>query len=348
MLNIISVGDNDKIRWNDFVYSYQGSGPYHNFAWKRAVEQAYGHKAYYLIAEDEKKNISGVLPLFYIKPPLLKGSLVSLPFCDYGGVLALNNNASEELIKYSISLSESLKTKLEIRCVRPEGIIKEKSSLGVMSHKARMLLELPGDSEKLMNGFKSKLRSQIKKPQKEGLEFKIGSVELFKDFYDVFHVNMRDLGSPIHSQKWIKSILESYGKSAFVGVVYKDNLPLAAGIVLGQKELITIPWASALAQFDKLSPNMLLYWGFLEFACNTGFKVFDFGRSTPGEGTYRFKEQWGAVPNLLYWYGKGFSDVESTNPYKKIIRDKIAIIWSKVPQKIVDTLGPMLRKYITL
>jgi len=27
---------------------------------------------------------------------------------------------------------------------------------------------------------------------------------------------------------------------------------------------------------------------------------FDFGRSTAGSGTYRFKEQWGAVPRQLH------------------------------------------------
>ncbi|MEZ5583585.1 MAG: GNAT family N-acetyltransferase [Candidatus Competibacteraceae bacterium] len=63
-----------------------------------------------------------------------------------------------------------------------------------------------------------------------------------------------------------------------------------------------IPWASSLRKYNSLSPNMLLYWSVLEFACKKGYRIFDFGRSTPGEGTYRFKEQWGAKPVQLYWH----------------------------------------------
>jgi serine/alanine adding enzyme len=348
MYKIIFAQNNDETRWNDFVYLHEESGPYHNFSWKTAVEKAYRHKAYYLIAENDRKQIFGVLPLFHVKPPLLKGSLISLPFCDYGGVLALTDEVSGELIKYSIPLADSLKAKLEIRCVKPETILSYKTSLGVMSHKVRMVLELPDSSQNLMKGFKSKLRSQIKKPQKEGLIFRIGAMNLFEDFYNVFHVNMRDLGSPVHSKKMIKNILESYGKSVFVGVVYKDDIPLSAGIAIGQKELITIPWASALAKYSRMSPNMLLYWGFLEFASDNGFKVFDFGRSTPEEGTYRFKKQWGAVPHPLYWYIEGFSDVDSNNPFKILFREKIKLVWSKLPQKFVDIAGPLIRRYITL
>lgn len=73
-----------------------------------------------------------------------------------------------------------------------------------------MLLDLPESSEILMKYFKAKLRSQIKKPLKEGLKPKVGGIELLYDFYKVFSINMRDLGSPVHSQKLMRIVFEEF------------------------------------------------------------------------------------------------------------------------------------------
>jgi hypothetical protein len=47
---------------------------------------------------------------------------------------------------------------------------------------------------------------------------------------------------------------------------------------------------------------MRLYWECLRHAVESRHKRFDFGRSTIDGGTYRFKQQWGAIPVPLYWY----------------------------------------------
>ena len=105
---------------------------------------------------------------------------------------------------------------------------------------------------------------------------------------------MRDLGSPVHSKRMIESVLEEYPEKSTVMIIYKDDKPVACGLVIGHRDILENPWASSLRNYSNLSPNMLLYWTMLEYACDNGYKKFDFGRSTPGEGTYKFKKQWGA------------------------------------------------------
>jgi FemAB-related protein (PEP-CTERM system-associated) len=348
MLNIKIADNSDQGRWDAFVLSCADAGPYHCYAWKSSIETAYRHRAYYLIAEDDNAEIRGVLPLVLIKAPAMRGALVSLPFCDYGGVLASNREIADQLIRYAIDLAASLKARLELRFKAPETALNESHGLGVVSHKVRMVLDIQGGSDNLWDGFKSKLRSQIKRPQKEGIEFKIGSMDLLNDFYTVFRLNMRDLGSPVHSRSFISSVLESFGSSAHVGVVYNMAKPIAAGIILKHRDTISIPWASSLIEYSKLSPNMLLYWGLLKFAGDNGFKMFDFGRSTPGEGTYKFKEQWGAAPFPLYWYSQDFVDQKEPSLSDGKIRQLIEMTWSRLPQAFVDKLGPIIRRYITL
>jgi len=344
-MNIFNAKPQDFGRWDEFVISQHG-GPYQLIAWKEAIERVYHHNTYYLIAEDDSGYIQGILPLVLVKPPFIRANLVSLPFCDYGGVLSEHQESIDLLLNKAHDLARNLNAKLEIRC-RDHIPSLEEDTLGTSTKKSRMLLDLPDNSELLWNSFKTKLRTKIRKPQKQGFEFKIGSSELVDDFYKVFSVNMRALGSPVHSKSWITAVITLFGSKAHVGVVYDKALPIAAGIVLECGDILTNPWASALDEYNTLRPNVLLYWRLLEQACDWGFKRFDFGRSTPGEGTYVFKEQWGASPFPLYWYGEGFTKNTSSEINSKT-REIIIKTWSKLPQRLVDTIGPLVRKYITL
>ena len=217
------------------------------------------------------------------------------------------------------------------------------------SHKTRMLLNLPESSEELMKSFKSKLRSQIKKPVKEGLKSKIGGLELIDDFHEVFLVNMRDLGSPVHSKKLIQNVIEEFSEKAKIVIVYKEAQPIACSLFVAFEDTLENPWASALRKYSRLSPNMLLYWTMLEYACDNGFKYFDFGRSSPDEGTYKFKKQWGAKPFPLHWQ---YISLDGKSIEKEISEkskfDKAIGYWKKLPVVITRLVGPSIRKHIGL
>lgn len=346
MIDIRIAEHTDKKHWDDFVLNHQMAGPYHLFAWKEAIEFAYRHKSYYLITNDEKGNIQGVLPLILVKAPFLRGILVSLPFCDYGGILASHADTRKRLVEYALDLSDSLKAGLDIRCIEQNPEISSSGSFSVSSHKSRMLLALPENPDVLWNQFKSKLRSQIRRPIKEGLVVRMGTGELIDDFYHVICMNMRELGSPVHSRTWFASVVEAFGEKARVCVVYKDGSPVGSGIVLSCGETLTIPWASTISRYNKFSPNMLLYWEFLKYAVGSGHRFFDFGRSTPGEGTFKFKEQWGAEPFPLFWFEKSTQPISDNGP--STLRTYGEKVWARFPGFFTDTLGPRIRRFITL
>ena len=90
---------------------------------------------------------------------------------------------------------------------------------------------------------------------------------------------------------------------------------------------------------------MFLYWSALELTCERGYRLFDFGRSTPGEGTYRFKEQWGAKPVQLYWHYwmKKDGPIPELNPKNPKYRMAIKI-WKKLPVGLTRLIGPEIVK----
>ena len=347
-IRIRRARDSDRQSWDDYVLSHPLGGAYHLFAWKQAVERAYHHQCVYLMAQDGQGAVRGVFPLVLMKPPLLKPVLVSLPFCDYGGVLSDGPEASGELVVHALELSEASSAEPDIRCVQPVAELDGSPYFAVSNRKVRMVLDLPGSAEELWQGLRSKLRSQVRSPEKEGMQFRLGSLDLVDEFYTVFRRNMKDLGSPVHARQWFERVLEAFGERARVGAVFYRGRAVAAGMVLECGRTLTIPWASTLREYNHLSPNMLLYWGFLEHACESGFSRFDFGRSTPDEGTYRFKQQWGARPEPLFWYSPAVGVVKPAPVPGGDIRKLAEKAWSMLPQAVADTLGPRVRRFISL
>ena len=340
--------------WDAYVRSHPHATIYQLSAWQSIIQNTYNHKPFYLMAlkSDPKTDletdaIAGILPLVQLKSVLFGNQLISIPFFDMGGVLAGDSDTERALIAGAIQLGQRLKIdSLELRHLRPASF---PGLCPTQTHKVRMLLDLPESSEALMGGFKSKLRSQIKKAVKDCLKAEIGGVELLDDFYEVFLVNMRDLGSPVHSKRLMENVFRHFSKEAKIVLVRKDGRALAGSIVIGFKDVLENPWASSLRRFSHLNPNMFLYWTVLEYACQSGFRQFDFGRSTPDEGTYKFKAQWGAEPHKLYWQGVTVNGhtVDAGN----LERSKFEIAvkyWKKLPIPISRYIGPVIRKHIGL
>jgi serine/alanine adding enzyme len=395
----------DSQKWDSYVLSHPRATLYHLSGWKRVIEKTYGHKGYYLIAEEALKNdcertsisgkenltredvwqnqavvkscvpnekrahaVVGVLPLVHMKNFFFGNVLVSIPFLDFGGVLSKDDKVSVELLGAALELRERLGADvLELRHVdlapfketngstrlNLETVLRSLDvDYEVRTHKVRMLLNLPGSGKKLLDSFKSKLRSQIKRALKEGLETRIGREDLLADFYKVFSENMRDLGSPVHSMGMMKNVLTEFADPARIIMVYAGREPVACGMMIGFRDVMEHPWASALRKYSSLSPNMLLYWAMLEYSCERGFKVFDFGRSSPNEGTYKFKEQWGAIPSPLQWYYVRDEKVVTTEVCSKVSEDarfKLASeVWKRLPVSLTRIAGPQIRKYIAL
>lgn len=330
----------DEGAWNAYVREYPGARSCHLSAWKRVIERSFGHRTYYLVAE-RGGRLSGILPLVRLRSRLFGDFLVSVPYLNYGGPCADGNGEWRELMDAAARLAAELGAKhLEVRTETAADY-----GLQVRSSKVSMRLRLPGSTEDLWKAFPAKLRSQVKRAQQEAMSVDVGRSEQLDAFYEVFARNMRDLGTPVYSKRFFANILEEIPDSTWICAVRLDGRPVAAGFLVGFGEMLEIPWASSLREFNRLGPNMLLYWNVLKFGCERGFQVFDFGRSSPDSGTFRFKAQWGAEPVPLYWHywvrdGGSPPNLTPTNA-----RMQMAIrAWRRLPLAVTKIIGPSIVK----
>ena len=154
----------------------------------------------------------------------------------------------------------------------------------------------------------------------------------------------------MHSKKWFENILNEFGGRVRLGIVRYKDAAAAAGLIFCFRDTVEIIWASSLKAYNHVSPNMLLYWSILEYVTDAGYRQFDFGRSTPNEGTYKFKEQWGSKPSTLYWYEQVLQERSSNqaqpNAYR--YRQKGEELWQLMPLSLANAVGPLIRRNIPL
>jgi FemAB-related protein (PEP-CTERM system-associated) len=340
-MKITTLGTENKA-WDDFVLQQPAARGPHLAGWKNVIEASFGHACIYLMAS-ENGALHGVLPLVHLRSRLFGSFLISVPFLNYGGIVSEHPAARQSLFDAACALAaERGAAHVELRHEAPQ-----LDNAPTKQHKVAMLLDLPETSEKLWDQFKPKLRSQIRKPMKEGLVVRLGREEELTNFYEVFSENMRDLGTPVYSRDFFAQILKNFPNSAWICTILLKAEPIAAGFLCGFRDALEIPWASSLRRYNSLAANMLLYWSVLEFAVKQGYKRFDFGRSSPGEGTYKFKEQWGAKPVPLHWQywlanGNQLPDLSPKNA-----KYQLAIsVWQKLPLWVTRWVGPAIVRNI--
>jgi len=327
--------------WDDFVRSRPDSSFCHLHGWSAVMGQALGHRCTYLVARD-RGSIQGVLPLVRVRSALFGHYLVSVPFLSYGGPLGSAEavrSLSEEATAIAAKSGADL---LELRGRCPTDV----APLTTNVRKITVLLDLPSDPEVLWNeGLKAKVRSQVRRPQKEGMVTRFGPGEL-DAFYRVFSQGMRDLGTPVLPRAFFQRIVTELGPQVELASVYLGDVAVAAGFGFVWNDEFEITWAASLRDYNRMAPNMLLYWSLMERMIERGLRVFNFGRCTPGGGTHRFKKQWGDARDVpLPWAQWSPSGVAATpNPDGGRLFRYATRAWSRLPLAVANRLGPPLAR----
>jgi serine/alanine adding enzyme len=320
--------------WDRFVRDHAGSFC-HLWGWRAVMSGVMGHRAKYRAAWSEAGELVGVNPMIEVRSRLFGHFLLSMPFLNAGGPLG-SVGARSALAEDARALAQAARVDLlELRVREPL------DALAVSERKITVERELPPTAGALWDALGSKVRSQVKRPQKEGMEVRVGPDEM-TGFYDVFARNMRDLGTPVLPLGFFEASRSHLADQIVFATVRHEGRPVAGacGFVLGDRYEMT--WAASLREVSRLAPNMLLYWGCMEEMVRRGLRTFDFGRCTPGSGTHRFKLQWGGRDVPLPWAQWSERGVAATpSPDRPVFRLATAV-WSRLPVALTNRLGPYL------
>lgn len=332
--NIESRGE-----WQRAAVALHASGLAHSAEWFDAIRDGYGHEPLYLAA-DTDEGCAGILPAFIVRRPVLGTVITSMPFLDGGGPCAVTPEAADALVRQLLQTARAMNARsVELRCSE-----RLATDIAPDEHKVTLTLELPGDPDVLWRGFDKTVRNQVRKAERSGLTVESGGAQTFEPFYDIFAGRMRELGSPVHAAGFLQSVLRRFGDRARISLVRQGQAAIAGLVTLAFKDRIAVPWAACRKESLPLCPNMLLYWEAIRAACLDGRRWFDFGRSTHGSGTYRFKRQWGASEAPLFWYTFAADGVRGNDGLGS--RRLAEHVWQRLPLGITRRIGPRIRKYL--
>ena len=337
----IEIADcHDAAAWDAYVHAHPDATAYHRFAWRSVFEGVFRHPGVYLAARAGGR-MAGVLPLVAFSSAVFGRFAVSLPFVNYGGVLADSPPMARALANAAVGLARDRGW----RHVELRHLAQAFPEWPSRRHKVAMWKSLPADPDALWASTDRKVRNLVRKAEKAGCVAQVGGIELVDDFYRVFAHNMRDLGTPVYPRRFFERVASACAGDARVHVVRVDGAPVAGSVTIAFREAIEVPWASSLRAHSDKAPNMLLYWSMLSDAVARGAGRFDFGRSTAGEGTFHFKRQWGAQPQPLVWEYLGETgDLPDRGPANPRFRAAIAI-WQRLPVRVATWCGPSIVRH---
>ncbi len=332
------LGSGDEARWDAFVEAAPQATFFHLAAWRGIIEQELGHRCHYLYAQRDGV-ITGVLPLAEIRSRLFGHSLISTPFCVYGGVVAGDPESEAQLSQAATALADELRVDyLELRDREPRRTDWPIKDLYVTFSKT-----IHPEHDENWKALSAKRRNKIRKGIDAGLlACHDGSIA---EFYQVYAESVRNLGTPVLSLNYYTRLKKAFGQSWEITVVMHEGQPVATAMSFYFRDQVHSYYAGSVMRGRDFAANDFMYWALMQRATERGARVFDFGRSKLGTGSYDFKKQWGFEPRPLpYAYylvrATEMPNVSPTNrKYSLFIK-----AWQRLPLPVSQALGPWIAR----
>jgi FemAB-related protein (PEP-CTERM system-associated) len=326
----------DSERWDHFVLEHPAGTFFHQIAWKRVLEKTFGHQAQYICGERDGRIVA-VAPVFMVSNWVVGRCLVSSPLASYGGICAEDSEAENAVLEFiKRQAQEQHVDYLELRNpaggTLPEFVPNPRYS--------SFSLSLSNDPEAVLKSLPKDIRYMIRKAEKADLHVRRGP-ELLDEFYKLFAINMRRLGTPVFPRALFVNLLEEFEKQIDVLVVYAGSEPVASAVSFLFRDTMHPYYIGGLPVARDLAANNFLWWELIKFASQSGMTTFDFGRSKKGTGAYAFKKKWNPkITDLDY---QVFLVKRKTAPNFSPANPKFELatrVWSRLPLWLTNRLGP--------
>jgi FemAB-related protein (PEP-CTERM system-associated) len=193
-----------------------------------------------------------------------------------------------------------------------------------------------------MNAIPRKQRAMVRKGIKAGLASEID--ETVDRFFDLYADNVHRHGTPPFPRAYFAELKRVFGDACEAMIVVDaERRPVSGVLSFYFRDEVLPYYAGDYTTARDLAANDFKYWELMRRACERGLRVFDYGRSKRGTGSFDFKKNWGFEPEpLQYEYQLFKTDrVPENNPlnpkYQLMIRT-----WRRLPRPVVNFIGPYL------
>jgi len=335
-----AMQNQDAARWDGFVYACPEATFFHRAGWKTVIENAFGHRTHYLLAERDGAMV-GVLPLTEVNSRLFGHSLVSNVFCVYGGIAAIDDAARDALDTAAQALARKLQVgHLEYRQLKPFHADWPSQDLYFTFRKA-----IDPDVEANLLAIPRKQRAMVRKGIKNEL---VAEIDPNVDrFFKLFADNVKRHGTPALPKRYFALLMQEFGADCEVLSVLHQGRVVSSVLTFYFRDEVLPYYAGDAEEARNLAANDFKYWELMRRGCERGYKLFDYGRSKRGTGQFDFKKNWGFEPQQLHYeyFLVNAARVPEHNPTNPKYRLFIEM-WKRLPTPVANALGPHIVKHL--
>jgi FemAB-related protein (PEP-CTERM system-associated) len=251
----------DLARWDAFVDRCPETTFFHKAGWKEVIGSVFRHRTFYLFAERDA-TIVGVLPLAQVKSLLFGHTLVSLPFCVYGGVAATDPAAVPALHAAARELAGKLGAdhlELRNRIAREPGWPRQ--DLYVTFRR-----EMLPDVEANLLAIPRKQRAMVRKGIQRGL---YGEIDASVDrFFALYADNVHRHGTPALPRRYFETLQRVFGRDVeILTVLDTERKPVSSVLTFYFRDEVLPYYAGDDVTARDLAANDFKYWDLMRRAC---------------------------------------------------------------------------------
>ena len=327
--------------WDAFVENHPGGTVFHGSLWLKILAKSY-KRPFYNIAVIEKGRIRGVVSLSRVRGLSGRKSLYSLPFTAYGGMLTDGAETARILRDECARIArEEGAGMVHLRNTHPSGLDLPESDLNVQFSKA-----LPDTEEACLESIPRKSRATVRKSiSNHGLTYEINRD--WKLLWELHAVNLKKLGTPAFPKDFFRIIMESMGDKADILFVMHKGKAVCGVMTLYFKDVCNPYFSGSLPESNHSGANNYMYYALMCHGLKQGCKVFDFGKSRRGSGSFDFKKNMGFEPKTLpfQFIFNTRTELPSFNPSNPKLKLFLEI-WSRQPLWTSKIVGPFLNRFL--
>ena len=149
------------------------------------------------------------------------------------------------------------------------------------------------------------------------------------------------LGTPVFSRRFFRLLKDEFGDDCEVLTITLDGKVISSVMSFYFRDEVLPYYGGGVAAARAVAGNDFMYWDLMRRACERGLRVFDFGRSKRGTGSFDFKKNWGFEPAPLHYEYFLVTDtrVPEINPLNPKYRLFIQA-WKRMPLALANAIGP--------
>lgn len=340
-------------RWDAFVQDHAFGWLCHLSGWKKVMERSFPHLRghYFALVEDGK--IRAALPVYEVDSWLTGKRLVSLPFATLCDPLVSTAEDLQKLIDAVIDFSrERAVPTVEIRTLLSASYVRD-DRLASRSFFSHHYIPLTEPLDQLKKKFhRSCVRQRITRALNSGIEISNGASEQdLAAFYRLYLSNRKSLGLPPQPYAFIRDLWEEFGPSGKVVLLMaRKQKHLVGGLILFKfRDRVSAEYAVWDDAFQHMSPIHGLFWEAIQSASAEGYRIFDFGRTSPdNQSLMDFKNRWGTIVvdiHQFFYPRERYQTVQAR--YTPLTRALVRGVCKASPLPLYELLGQLFYRHLS-